>query len=248
MAIIQSLLGDPLTYIVLAALWLGRLYVERRVPRAVDHRFDEKLAHHRHELELITEQARYEYQRRLTSDNLYTSKRHDVAASVYAALRIAHGYVAGLWGIREEFTFEEFNEEDIRGYLTSRQVLRGKQDEILINWGTDRNAALTLLRPYVRMLDVQDADNKFREAKNLVYLNELYLSEAVIPAIDSLVEIMATWLANKRYPSGAARGWRPDREALNAALNRVHEQFRSELAPVVALPPTTGSIAVEKAR
>ncbi len=172
-----------------------------------------------------------------------------MAASVYAALRVAHGYVSGLWGVREEFTFEEFNEEDIRSYLTSRQVLRGKQDEILVNWGTNRDAALAVLRPYVRMLDVQDADNKFREAKNLIYLNELYLSDPAITAIDGLIETMATWLANKKFPSGAARGWRPDRGALNAALDHIHEQFRSELAPSAPLSPaTSGSTEVSRPR
>ena len=77
-------LGLPVLGLAVIGLfgWLGRMAIEKFVARGIDQRFDERLEDHKHSLGLITEQARYEYQRDLANFNLYAVKRHAAAEAV----------------------------------------------------------------------------------------------------------------------------------------------------------------------
>ncbi len=231
MSLLQQVMADPLTYIVAIAIFAGKAYLERRIPRAVDHLFDKKLADHEHALELITEQARFDYQRRLASDNIYAAKKHEVASNVYAAFRVAHGYVAALFGATERLSFVDYDAEDLAKYLDSRGVPQGMKKEILAFWPHDKAGARRIMDPYLRVFDVHDAEQKLKEAKNLAYLNELYLTDAAGQAINGLVGPLSEWVANAKYPTGASDGWRPNQKLLDDALTVLHTTLRDELAP-----------------
>lgn len=113
--------------------------------------------------------------------------------------------------------------------MTSKEVLLGKQEEILTLWDANREEALKVLRPYLQMTKVQRADRKFNEARNACYLNELILPDEALDALTDLFNIMAEWLSYAEYPKERGERWRPDRKALNGALEKVHVTLRAAL-------------------
>jgi len=227
MTSLQYLLSDPLLYALLLALWLGKLYLERRVNAGVDARFAERLEAHKQGLNLLTEQAKFDLQRRLADFSLFATRKHDAAAKVWEASRVAHGYVTSLFGVSHDYTFEEFNLEDMRAHLEAKGVPKGKQKEVLAQWPKNRSEAVKELRPYLRMLRVQEADRKFQEAKNVTYVNELYFPDEVISAFNGIIAEMAEWLSHAEFSAGAGEErWRPDRKRLDASLDQLHLVLR----------------------
>ena len=227
--LLLELLKDPLTYVLGAVVFAARIYADRRISRGVDHRFDERLETHKQALQVETERARFDFQKQMADVTLYATKRHGAAGDIYAAVREAHGRVAGLFGLARTLTFEEFNEQDIAAYMTSREVPKGQQVEILTFWLGDRALALKLLRPYLRMLDVQDAERLFDQARNITYQNELYLSDLVIAALSQLFNQMADWLSHAVVPVEPGEKWGPDRAKLDERLELIHDLLRAEL-------------------
>ena len=161
-AFIETIVGDPATWIVTVALAGAALVFRRALSRGVDERFDKRLEEHKHELQLATEAARHAYQRDLADFNLYAKERHRAAASIWAKVRIADGAVGGLFGFGRQLTFEEFNYADMDAYLVSREVPEGQRLRILDVWDTDRKAALAILLPYLRMVDINQAEARFQ--------------------------------------------------------------------------------------
>lgn len=225
MNLLRTIVSDPLTYLLVAGFWLGRVYIERRLRRGVDARFDEKLEEHKHALSLLTEQARFDFQRRLADFNLFAERKHVAAAKLWEAARIAHGYVVGLYGVNSELTFEEFNAEDMRAHLDGLGVPKGKQDEVLGGWASDRKAAVARLRPYLAMLRYLEAERKLKEAQNTAYLNELYFPDDVIQATTDLFKELSDWLFHRKHP-GQTDGWTPDAARAQEPLERLHEVLR----------------------
>lgn len=229
MDLLLKLVQDPLTYVVVIALWAGRRYFERRIDAGVDQRFAERLEAYKQSLTVLTEQAKFDFQRRLFDFNLFAQRKHDAAGKVWEVVRIAHGYISSLSGFSREHTFEEFNETDILTHMESRGVPKGKQQEIQKLWDTNRSEAIQILRPYLRMLRIQDADRKLQEAKNMIYLNELYFSEGSIKALDQFVEVCAEWITHAEFPDVPDQTWRPDRKAFHVALETLHDSLRAEI-------------------
>ena len=235
-----ELRGTLLTLVIIGGLWVGKMAIERLVARGVDQRFDRRLEDHKHALALTAEHARFELQRALANFNLYTTKRYAAAESVYQKIRIAHGAVAGLFGVKEQPTFQEYSSADMAEYLVSRRVAEGKREEILATWDTDRNASMQVLEPYLRLLEVQEAHSELIAAQNETFLNELYLSDNAGKALNVLFAMLGDWVYIAKNPGHGLQRKYSDEELRNA-LTAVHQLLRRELVEgpesVSALPP-----------
>jgi len=229
---LSALLTDPWLYlIVLVVAGLARWYLKRRIEAGVDHHFSLRLEDHKQALGLAAQTARYGFEQQLLVVNLYAEKRHTAAVDVYKALRIAHGLCTGMTGFRQELTFEEFNDADLREYMTDRKVPRGKQDEIVERLVTDRTDAIGEMRNYVRMLERQEASNELRRARNTTYLNELYFDDETIAALDEFFALMDQWMFQFYFPRERER--RSDLPTMNQmrdALEAIHDLLRSRLS------------------
>jgi len=221
------------------ALWIGKIAVEKLVARGVDQRFDRRLEDHRHSLAMSAEHARFDLQRDLANFHLYTGKRYAAAESVYTKVRIAHGSVAGLFGVKETPTFQEYTKSEIDAYLVSRDLAEGMRLQILGTWDTDRNASLAVLNPYLRMLEVQSAHQDLIAAQNEIFLNELYMSEAAGKVLNELFAMLGDWVYIAKNPThGLQRKY--TRAQLQAALTAVHQLLRAELRD----GPSASAVAV----
>jgi hypothetical protein len=233
-AAVVTALGVPLAIVVVTAALVvsvavlaARAYVERFARQSLE----KQLETHRHELQLQAEAARFDFQRRLTDAGHYIGKRHEAAAEVYRAYREAHGLVMRLRGFSSMLTYEEFNREDMQRVMETREVPLGKQEDILSLWDTDREAAKRKWRPYERMLDIQYADRKLREATNAAMLNELYFPDEVIRAIDALHAHLVDWLNVAEHPPAPGEKVAvPPRAAVQATFEHLHTVLRDLLA------------------
>jgi len=234
--LIRRLVLDPFSYVVLlAGGWLLKIFVERLVSGRVNTEFAKQIATHKHELQLAADALRFDYQRQLSDFNLFAVKKHEIAGQVYEKFRIAHGRVRGLTGLSSQLTFEEFNGADISRYMATRNIPMGKQDEVLALWEKDRDAALADLRPYLRMLDIQEADRAFSEAKNAAYSNELYMPNVVIERMNDLINHLAMHLGAVEYPLEPGEK-RPSKQELDAALEKLRDTFHAELGGASNFP------------
>ncbi|MEO8622898.1 MAG: hypothetical protein ABI625_17630 [bacterium] len=244
MDLINQLLKDPLTYVLFASFWAAKIYTERRINGGVDARFASKLEEHKQSLGILTETAKFDFQRRLADFNLFAVRKHEAAAKVWEGARIAHGFVTGLYGVQSELTFEEFNRDDMILHLTDLGVPKGKQDEALTNWPADRESKLAQLRPYLGMLRLQEAERKLREAQNIAYLHELYFPDHVVEAMNAFFKELNTWIVNRKHPV-VNGSWTPDYKRSELALERLHSVFRDYVSAgsdhIEATPPQHGS-------
>ena len=216
---------------ILAIAWpiLGP-WIEKLVDRRLDYVSASRLETHKQKLDVLTEQARYDFQKKLANVGLHVARRHRSYAEAYRACRVAHGLIANQRGLRKYPTFEEYNRDDVVAYLTARDAPKGFIQEILAMWETDRQTAKSRLGPYARMLELQGAENAFIKAKNELYLNELYFSETVIKACNEFVDAGSAALAELEYPSSTPAPWNDVRSGLDVALEAMHTAMRAELS------------------
>ena len=217
--------------VLAAVFWpILRPWIERTIDKRIDFEFAAKLENHKQDLEVLTESAKYDFQKKLTNVGLHTSRRPEAYNEAYRAARVAHGLLLNQRGLRQVPTFEEYNADDVMAYLEGRKAPKGFIEEMRRNWETDRPAAVRTLGPYARMLDLQAAENAFTEAKNSAYINELYFSDPVVERCSSFIDAGVAILAELKYPSRDAEKWEKQVQAFDDALESLHDAMREELA------------------
>src|SRR5690606_13427681 len=149
----------------------------------------------------------------------------------------------GLFGLIREYTFEEYNADDIKRHLEAEQVPLRIQQQIVGLWDTDRPAALRTLQPYLRRLRVRQAEIRLSKARNAAYLNELYFPDEVIRALDDIFGKMHSWVVAAESPEAARHVKRCTREELQASLEALHECLRTfVMIRASSVPESTGAL------
>ena len=217
--------------IAVAAVGLGVYAIRRYVASTVDHQFARRIEDHKHELQRIAEQERFELQRRLAGASLYLQKQHDAAAEVYAAVRKAHGSVATLFMPKLLFRLDDCNEVDIRSIMATYQVLEGKQEDLLAIALSDRKRGAELLAQHIFDMRIPMARNELQGAGNSIALNAIYFSDETDSALAGFVAMSERWIgmASDRYERGLDIT-PPSREDCAEAIARVHSALRAELS------------------
>lgn len=215
--------------------WLLRLYVKK----TVDHQFALRIESHKSELQMMVEQERFALQRKLAATGLYLEKQHAGAAEIYRAVRVAHGAVAGLFGAQASWNFDNCNQQDLERILEKFDVLEGKKEELITTWESDRAEGVDAIKQYLFSLRIPRAESKLQEARNLMYLNEIYFSDATIRAFDAFVRKCLEWIMRATFPpEPGERIKMVSRAELNASLETVQSTLGSELSdpPAIQIP------------
>jgi hypothetical protein len=222
---IENVARDPQTYIFLlgaAAFWM---FIERRIKSGVDGHFARQLESHKHELAMIAETTRHSLQRRASEFNLFVDKKHAAIAEVFKHLREAHGRATGLFGATLSPTFEEFNRDDIIRLMRGQEFPLGMQEEVLKSWESDRQQAIeNVLRPYLRVREIGEAERALQDSVNAKLLNEIYLSDAILACADHLVGSLHSVLFDARHVGQA--GYEPTQESSRDIAKQLHDLRR----------------------
>lgn len=227
-----QVLSSPLFYLLLVgAVWITRLAIQHVVRGAVDHQFALRIEDHKHELQRIAEQERFDLQRRLAGASLYLQKQHAAAAEVYAAVRVAHGFVVGIFAPKQSFILDDCNEADLRKMMADYKVLEGKQEELLAKWRYDFKQGAKAIAAHFVDLRMPRALNELQTARNLIVVNGIYFSDAADAALAQFVGMADEWIRRAMYPPERDAEVAPlSREDLDAAIARVHSALRAELS------------------
>ena len=170
--------------------------------------------------------------RRLTDEmGLFSRKRHEVYARLYARYRRAiHELSLVLTGPEPEF--QKFSRDDLLRYLKRRDIPeRDAADAISSMDRGDLFAMKQLMvRLHWRMIQ-RDANAAFERARDYELLNELYLSEAVRSSVAALRRKVETVLASMvREDARADQAKRAARQdELHAAAGELLGIIRADL-------------------
>jgi hypothetical protein len=173
--------------------------------------------------------------RRLTNEmGLFSHKRHEVYARLYARYRRAIQNVsAALTGPEPEF--QKFSRDDLLRYLKRRDIReRDAADAIS---AMDRGDMFAMKQIMVRLhwrMTQRDANVAFGRAKDYELLNELYLSETVRSAVVALrrkVETVLSSMVQEENKSDQARRTARHDE-LHAAAGELLGAIRADLGAV----------------
>ena len=98
-------------------------------------------------------------------------------------------------------------------------------------WSADRKAGAVAIQKHVFQIRTPLANNKLQDARNLMYVNELY-SDSTIAAFDRFVRICIEWITRATFPPERGEKIKAvSRDELNEALEQVKNALRAELTP-----------------
>ncbi|RUS41954.1 hypothetical protein [Cohnella sp. AR92] len=187
---------------------------------------DKNLEQYKQSLSQLTENLKFDLQRRIQDFSLYTNKRHEKLPELFRLLLIADSKIRGLFGGRRSLTFQEFNRKDIEKYLLEHQVPQGKIETVLIAWSVNKEEAIKEMNEYLRVIEFSEARKSFYEAKNFYILSELYLTEVVTDLAERFLKALGDLLIYSEYPEP---GTHNNRFELHAELDNITNQLRNAL-------------------
>lgn len=185
------------TSMLLILSWLGKIIIEKKV----DSKFTESIEKHRHDLQMVADEANFEYQKRIHSFTLYASERHTVYPALYKQILFSHSKVLSLRGHRTLLTFEEFNKADIENYMVQRELPNGVREGILEHWETEQQfLSVRKLRSYLSMLEKQEVEYELAKCRGKYYEDELFLSGEVSIKINEFLSKLLDLNLRYQYP------------------------------------------------
>ncbi len=147
-----------------------------------------KIKDYEQDLNLKSEQAKFDYQRKIQDFNLYTTNKHKSYIEFYEQLLKANGYVTSLTGLINIPTFEEYNKNDLSTYLQKRKIPEGKINDILLMWDKDKELAKKEIFKYDHLYNINSARNALQEAHNMYWKSQLYFSDGVINKSKTIID------------------------------------------------------------
>jgi len=195
-------------FLILLVLIIGYFVVKYTLPqfaqKIVDSRFDKKLETHKHELNKLTEEAKFNYQRLLSDFNLYSVKKHEHYIQIYNSLIIAHGSVFYLASsLKQLSTYDFFNEQDMDEHLNKIGTPRGRTDELIGIWKTDKKSGIKEIQKHETYLEEWKVERDVDKLNNTYWGSQLNLS-------GDLKELLKTLIADLRTLSiNAKREYQP---------------------------------------
>jgi hypothetical protein len=170
------------------------------IRKGIDNFYSRNQERYKHSLELITEGAKYDYQKKLSDFNLYVQKKHQIYSELYRLIIIAEGKTQSINGLKYVPTFQGWNQDDIKKYISKMDIPDGDAAEIIRLWKEDEKSALSKLKPYMRLTDITNARISFQEAKNYYWLSIIYLSDNISRECKILIDKIGALQINYGAP------------------------------------------------
>ncbi len=166
-----------------------------------------------------------EHQRMAQEFGMFSRKRHEVYARLYARYRRAtHDFAAALTGHEPEF--QKLSRDDLMRYLEARNIReRDAADAIA---AMDRGDIFAMSKLMARLhwrVTMRDANAAFERAREFEALNELYLSDAVRDAVGDVrrkVEALSFALEREQERADQARRVAKQDELQSSVASLLH--------------------------
>ena len=165
----------------------------------VSHSFNKQIEEHRQSLNVVTEHAKFDLQRKLHDFTLYTAKRHEAYVELYNLLRAAADRVCNLEH-QEYLNFAGYGREEFEDYLRREGMKNRRIEELSNEWqsgGIDEvNKALEEHNYVQARTDLNDAADLYR--KHYLYLSPSMcdIIGNLLKSLQKLLEECAEWYSS----------------------------------------------------
>lgn len=173
---------------VIGGYFLIKHTIPRFAEKIVDNQFDKKLETHKHELNKLTEEAKFNYQRLLSDFNLYSVKKHEHYIELYNDLIRAHGSVMHLASaLKQRYTYDFFDENDMRNYLAKLGTPSGRTEQLISTWKSDPKTGIKEIHDHEAYIEEWNAEKDVNKLNNTYLSSRLYLSSELKALMEKLV-------------------------------------------------------------
>lgn len=203
--------------------------------RLLDRSLQKNVAEYKHELDTQKEVIKLEIQKNAFSSQMATTSIYKIYPELFQKFRIAQGDIASLCGVTNELTFEEYNAQDIRGYLESQKIPNGKIEELIEQISENRENGIRRMKAYMRGIRRNQIDRALMQAKNFQYLNSIFCSDEVVAILNNLGDTLTSSFVDMTVGEGDETMFRRGADAIrNAARTQIAEleaRMKVELNP-----------------
>ncbi|PBB04976.1 hypothetical protein [Salimicrobium humidisoli] len=184
----MNILNEMLKYVGQTVVVVGIVAFLLRTyfKNLITHFFKRELADYQHNLSLITEEQKFDYQRKLQDFNLYRTQRHESYRVLYKNAVTAVKNVKKM-GNHQFPNFESMTDDEIFLYLKKEMVDEIDINEALRKYGESEDTSflktsLAKAKATVIIKKVEEFENHYRE-------NELYYSKEIIETAKPMIDI-----------------------------------------------------------
>ena len=171
--IVFTITGSTIILLPLIKIFLDK-YIKSK--------FDSQLEKFKHDLNSITENLKFDFQRKIYDFNLYSSKRHEI----YKIMLIAHGKVIGLRGFTSTYEFKELKLESILEIANSLKFPNSTLIELESKWQESEKRCKEYLEKLLRKKEFEGAQTSIFNFNNFYLESKLYMTKE----IDSKLELI----------------------------------------------------------
>jgi len=187
--------------------------------------YDRSIADFTRQHERALAELAAEHKRIAQQFGMYSQKRHEVYARLYARYRRAtHDLSAALTGNVPEF--QKFSRDDLLGYLKRRNIREREAADAI--GSMDRGDLFAMGKLMTKLhwrVTLRDANAAFERAREFEALNEMYLSDAVMDAVGNVrrqVETLSSSLTREQERADQARRLAKQDELHSSVASLLH--------------------------
>lgn len=157
--------------------------------------FLSKLELEKKEINIEIEKVKLEQNQQYKNYELFIEKRHESYPELFKLIELSNGYIRRLRGFRRLLTFDNVSKLDIETYMNEKLFTNYDIQKILQIWDTNRIEAIQTLNHRLRKVEYEEAFEKYIEAADYYFFNQLYLSESVESICNKLKDdLHALWV------------------------------------------------------
>ena len=191
------------------------------------------LARVTHELDVKKEIIKNELNRDAYKAQLMLNNVHAIYPELAAKLEHAFGAVSGLQGFSFAINFEQYQADDIKTYLASHRLPKGKHDELIVAIDRDRTTGIKSLKDTLREVEISEARHCCAEAQNYRVIKAIYCSDQVLQTFDDCYKIVwSAWVdldVGRIDPSLWQKGSNTIRKEAPDKMDAFRKAVRAEL-------------------
>lgn len=207
----------------------------------INNYFKSKLENHKHELQQITEEIRYDYQRKIHDFSLFSSKRHEVYAHLYKLYTKANNEVKiATSPYREYPNFKKNDSEKVEKYLLEMDINKDVVEKIKNIWGGDKEIAFKEFKNAIDFKKLITADGSRIEALTYFWSQSIYLSRDIEQSSKEINDCLKEIIHNEEYriidenegvkKSEFYKGQQKLNILIDGHLRKIKEYMREELS------------------
>ncbi|WP_169083267.1 hypothetical protein [Paenibacillus sp. PL91] len=195
--------------------------------------FNKKLESHKHDLQIMMEHMRFDFQRKTQDFILFTNKKHEKYAKIYDLYLRAESKVRLV--LRNEFSpskFLMYSQIELENYLRRFSLEESQLLHFLEEWSRsdDKKEIADKISDFLFDLELIRSRTAFNNAKNEFLLNRIYLSAGVTLIVERLTnELNNVLFTIDFFSNNKFDNQEEIHNTIMASINELTDLMKSEL-------------------